>query len=156
KGVLTLKKEKLPLLPLRGMIVFPSVVLHLDVGREKSIAALETAMLSDQLILLTAQKESSIEKPSSDEIHPIGTAAKINQMLNLPNEAVRMLVEGKYRAESTEFIDDEKGSEVEIRKVRDIHGDHHEEEAVMRQLLMQFEKYINLSKKLSHETLETV
>lgn len=144
------------MLPLRGMIVFPSVVLHLDVGREKSIAALETAMLSDQLILLTAQKESSIEKPSSDEIHRIGTVAKINQMLKLPNDTVRILVEGKYRAEITEFIDDEKSSEVKIRKVTDIHGDHYEEEALMRQLLMQFEKYINLSKKLSHETLETV
>src|SRR5699024_11393941 len=109
------------------LIVFPSVVLHLDVGGEKSIAALETAMLSDQLILLTAQKESSIEKPSSDEIHRIGTVAKINQMLTLPNDTVRILVEGKYRAEITEFIDDEKSSEVEIRKVTDIHGDHYEE-----------------------------
>src|SRR5699024_2954357 len=110
------------------MIVFQSVVLHLDVGREKSIAALDTAMLSDQLSLLTTQNESSIEKPSSDEIHRIGTVAKINQMLKLPNDTVRILVEGKYRAEITEFIDDEKSSEVEIRKVTDIHGDHYEEE----------------------------
>src|SRR5699024_6420064 len=135
--VLTLKKEKLPLLTLRGMIVFPSVVLHLDVGREKSIAALEAAMLSDQLILLTAQKESSIEKPSSDEIHRVGTVAKINQMLKLPNDTVRILVEGKYRAEITEFIDGEKSTEVEIQKVTDIKGDQYEVEALMRQLLVQ-------------------
>src|SRR5699024_3905857 len=105
------------------MIVFPSVVLHLDVVREKSIAALESDMLSDQLILLTAQKESSIEKPSPDEIHRIGTVAKINQMLKLPHDTVRILVEGKYRAEITEFIDDEKSPEVKIQKVTDVHGD---------------------------------
>src|SRR5699024_10210844 len=81
-----------------------------------------------QLILLTAQKESSIEKPSSDEIHRIGTVAKINQMLKLPNDTVRIVVEGKYRAEITEFIDDEKSSEVEIRRVTDKHGVHYEEE----------------------------
>src|SRR5699024_5487556 len=120
------------------MIVFPSVVLHIDVGREKSIAALETAILSDQVILLTAQKQSSIEKPSYDEIHRSGTVAKINQMVDVANDTDRILVEGKYRVEITEFIDDEKSSEVESRKVTDIHGDHYEEEALMRQLLMQF------------------
>src|SRR5699024_12867599 len=96
-------------------ILLPSFVLSLYVGSKNPIAALKTAMLYDQLILLTAQKESSIEKPSSDEIHRIGTIAKINQMLKLPNDTVRILVEGKYRAEITEFIDDEKSSEVEIR-----------------------------------------
>lgn len=146
----------LPLLPLRGMLVFPSIVLHLDVGRDKSIAALETAMLNDQLIFLAAQKEASIEDPASDDMFRIGTVAKINQMLKLPNGTMRVLVEGKYRAEYTDYKETDKGFEVEVCELSEKHSDHYEEEALMRQLVHQFEQYIKVSKKLTNETLASV
>src|SRR5690625_6911845 len=87
------KTIEAPLLPLRGILVFPSVVIHLDVGREKSIKALENAMMGDQTIFLSTQKEAAIEEPIPEDIYRIGTLAKINQMLKLPNGTIRVLVE---------------------------------------------------------------
>src|SRR5690625_362072 len=124
-----------PLLPLRGLLVFPSMVLHLDVGREKSIASLENAMMGEQMIFLAAQKEVANEDPSPDDIYRIGTLEKIKQMIKLPNGTIRVLVEGMYRAEIIQFIETESEFVVEINKLEDIHGDSHEEEALMRQLV---------------------
>src|SRR5699024_10079021 len=89
----------IPLLPLRGLIVFPSMVIHLDVGRDKSIQSLEKAMMNNQEIFLAAQKESSIDEPTASDIYIKGTVAKVNQMLKLPNGTMRVLVEGLYRGE---------------------------------------------------------
>ncbi len=100
---MTKETTLLPLLPLRGLLVFPTVVLHLDVGRDKSIAALEKAMLENQHIFLAGQKKISIEDPNPDEIYRIGTVAKVNQMLKLPNGTFRVLVEGLYRAEIVQY-----------------------------------------------------
>ncbi|WP_347833950.1 LON peptidase substrate-binding domain-containing protein [Gracilibacillus sp. JCM 18860] len=147
----------IPLLPLRGgLIVFPSMVIHLDVGREKSIQSLEKAMMNDQKILLAAQKESAIDEPKKDDIYTIGTVAKVNQMLKLPNGTMRVLVEGLYRAKIESFIQEEKQFFVEIVKLEDVHVDPVEEDAFMRTLLEQFEHYTRISKKISKETLATV
>src|SRR5690625_7265360 len=86
--------NELPLLPLRGLLVFPSMVLHLDVGRKKSIAALENAMMEDQQIFLAAQKTVSVEEPKMDEIYRVGTVTEIKKMLKLPNRTIPTLVEG--------------------------------------------------------------
>src|SRR5690625_8051217 len=86
---------QIPLLPLRGLLVFPSMVLHLDVGREKSVSALEKAMMGNQNIFLAAQKKVSIENPESKDIYRVGTVAKIKQMVKLPNDTIRVLVEGR-------------------------------------------------------------
>src|SRR5690625_4415029 len=109
---------KSPLLPLRGLLVFPSMVLHLDVGREKSIASLENAMMGEQMIFLASQKEVAIEDPSPDEIYRIGTLAKIKQMIKLPNGTIRVLIEGIYRAEIIRFIEQDTEFVVEINKLR--------------------------------------
>src|SRR5690625_6282649 len=85
--------NELPLLPLRGLLVFPSMVLHLDVGRKKSIAALEKAMMEDQHIFLAAQKKVSVEEPKMDEIYRVGKVAEIKKMLKLHNGTIRVLVE---------------------------------------------------------------
>ncbi|WP_018931403.1 endopeptidase La [Gracilibacillus lacisalsi] len=146
----------IPLLPLRGLIVFPGMVIHLDVGREKSIQALEKAMMNDQHIFLAAQKESAIDEPKTDDINTIGTVAKVNQMLKLPNGTMRVLVEGLYRAEIQQFINEEKQFFVEIEEVEDIHQKKAEEDALMRTLLEQFEHYTKISKKVSKETLASV
>ncbi|WP_077621330.1 endopeptidase La [Sediminibacillus massiliensis] len=147
---------QIPLLPLRGLLVFPSMVLHLDVGREKSVNALEKAMMDDHHIFLAAQKESGIDEPSRQDIYRIGTMAKVKQMLKLPNGTIRVLVEGLYRAEIVQFLDDEDQFEVEIQEFKEVHGETNEEEALMRSLLGQFEQYIKVSKKVSQETLSTV
>lgn len=145
-----------PLLALRGMLVYPSIVLHLDVGREKSIASLETAMMGDQKIFLVSQKEVAIDDPKPEDIYRVGTIAKINQMLKLPNGTIRVLVEGLERAEIIDYVDEDKEYEITYRKLEEVSGDEHEEEALMRQLLDQFEQYIKVSRKITKETLATV
>ncbi|MGP4042635.1 endopeptidase La [Gracilibacillus sp. D59] len=146
----------IPLLPLRGLIVYPGMVIHLDVGREKSIQALEKAMMNDQNIFLAAQKESAVDEPNTEDIYTIGAVAKVNQMLKLPNGTMRVLVEGLYRAEIKEFINEEKQFFVEIEKVEDVHQKPAEEDALMRTLLEQFEHYTKISKKVTKETLASV
>ena len=153
---MTNESMTLPLLALRGMLVYPSIVLHLDVGREKSIASLETAMMNDQKIFLVSQKEVAIEDPKPEDIYRIGTIAKINQMLKLPNGTIRVLVEGIERAEIIEYVDKDKEYEVTYRELTEVSGDSHEEEALMRQLVNQFEQYIKVSRKIAKETSATI
>lgn len=148
--------KRVPLLPLRGLLVFPSMVLHLDVGRDKSVTALEKAMVGDQTIFLAAQKMVSLSEPEPDDIYQVGTLAKVNQMLKLPNGTIRVLVEGIYRGEIVRFVDTKDEFVVEIQELEDIHGEINEEEALMRSLLGQFEQYIKLSRKITHETFATV
>ncbi len=153
---MTLKTTQLPLLPLRCLIVFPSMVLLLDVGREKSVKALEDAMMKDQIIFLAAQKVSSIDEPGIDDIYQIGVAASVKQMLKLPNGTIRVLVEGLYRGVIKEFVGIDKEFVVEIEEFTDVLGDPHETEALMRTLLDQFDQYIELSRKVTKETAATV
>lgn len=154
---MSVEPVQVPLLALRGVLVYPSMVLHLDVGRKKSIASLETAMMGDQAIFLVSQKEAAIEEPKPDEIYRIGTLAKINQMLKLPNGTIRVLVEGLHRAEVIRYIEeDNEEYKVAINKLEDISEDSHEEEALMRQLVSQFGQYIKGSRKITKETLATV
>ncbi|MFC4022623.1 endopeptidase La [Oceanobacillus longus] len=147
---------QIPLLPLRGLLVFPSMVLHLDVGRDKSVAALEKAMMDDQRIFLAAQKKVSLDDPEPKDIYNIGTLATVKQMLKLPNGTIRVLVEGLHRGEIQQFLDSDDEFMVEIKAMDDIHGEKHEEEALMRSLLGQFKQYTKLSRKITQETYETV
>ncbi|WP_047981684.1 endopeptidase La [Ornithinibacillus contaminans] len=148
--------KQIPLLPLRGLLVFPTMVLHLDVGRDKSVAALEKAMVGDQTIFLAAQKKVSIDDPKTDEIYRVGTLAKINQMLKLPNGTFRVLVEGLYRGEIIRFIDEDDEFFVEVEALEEVAGERLEEEALMRNLLKQFEQYVKISRKVTPETLSSV
>ncbi|MBM7554595.1 endopeptidase La [Thalassobacillus pellis] len=149
-------KMQIPLLPLRGLLVYPSMVLHLDVGRDKSVKALEQAMLENHEIFLASQKEMNIDDPSKDEIYHYGTIAKVKQMVKLPNGTNRVLVEGLKRAEILDFIDNEEYFVVQVEIHEEEHGNKNEEEALMRTLLQHFEQYIKISKKISKETLDTV
>src|SRR5699024_6365324 len=127
------KKRITPFLALRGMVVFPYMVSHLDVGRDKSIASLETAMMGDQKILLVSQKEVAVEDPNPEDLYRVGTMAKINQMLKLPNGTIRVLVEGLDRAKALEYNEQEKEHDVTYENLKVINGDAYEEEALMRQ-----------------------
>ncbi|RCX19846.1 ATP-dependent Lon protease [Fontibacillus phaseoli] len=150
------KGRRFPLLPLRGLLVYPSMVLHLDVGREKSVKALEKAMVDDNLILLCSQSEVNIEEPTQEDIFRIGTVAKVRQMLKLPNGTIRVLVEGMERAEIVEYLDNEEYYEVIAKERPEEDSADPEVDALMRTVLTQFEHYINLSKKVTPETLAAV
>jgi ATP-dependent Lon protease len=150
------KVRKIPLLPLRGLLVYPSMVLHLDVGREKSVRALEKAMVDDSLILLCSQSEINIEEPTKEDIYRVGTISRVRQMLKLPNGTIRVLVEGVNRAEITEFMSNEEFYEVVVRELVEQEVDDPEIDALMRSVLSQFEHYISLSKKVTPETLAAV
>lgn len=149
-------KRELPLLPLRGLLVYPTMVLHLDVGREKSIRALEQAMVDDNKILLATQEEVHIEEPDAEQIYSIGTVARVKQMLKLPNGTIRVLVEGLQRAKIEEYLQQEDYFVVSITYLQDEKAEQNEVEALMRSLLGHFEQYIKLSKKVSPETLTSV
>jgi ATP-dependent Lon protease len=136
----------LPLIPLRGMNIFPYMVLHFDVGREKSILALEEAMLNNQEIFLVSQKVSKIEEPEEKDIYGVGTVCNIKQILKLPGDTIRVLVEGLKRGKILEFKDKEPFVRVEIEIIEDdTCEDDKKCKALVRVIDKAFEQYINLS-----------
>lgn len=152
-------KEKiiLPMIPLRGLSVFPYMVLHFDVGREKSINALEEAMMNDQLIFLSAQINAETDIPTQDDFYKVGTVAKIKQMLKLPGDAIRVLVEGLSRGVAVEIISEDPHFKCEITEVYEEDSEITEElEALMRAVLAKFEEYLALNSKISPEIYPSV
>jgi ATP-dependent Lon protease len=150
------EERYLPLLPLRGLLVYPAMVLHLDVGRERSVEALEKAMVEDNLILLATQKEIHIEEPSPDEIYQVGTVSRVRQMLKLPNGTMRVLVEGLYRARIKRYLNHEDFYHVQIERIADRENDDLDTKALMRSVLDHFEQYLRLSKKISPDVYAAV
>ncbi|WP_404404165.1 endopeptidase La [Jeotgalibacillus malaysiensis] len=150
------KIQTLPLLPLRGLLVYPTMVLHIDVGRERSIQALEKAMMDDHMIFLSTQKDMAIDQPEQDDLAGMGTLTKVKQMLKLPNGTIRVLVEGIERGKITSFVESDPFFTVEVESFPDDPEKSPEYEALMRTLTDYFEQYIALSKKVSKETLNTV
>lgn len=149
-------KRSIPLLPLRGLLVYPTMVLHLDVGREKSVQALEQSMMNDHMIFLATQRDISIDEPDEEEIFPFGTYTKIKQMLKLPNGTIRVLVEGIQRARIIEYNDMDDYTSVTIERIDEDTEKDVEDEALMRTLLDHFDQYIKISKKISAETFAAV
>lgn len=150
------ERIQVPLLPLRGIIIFPTMVVHLDVGREKSIHALEQAMMDDALIFLTTQKEITIDDPEEDDIYEMGTLSKVKQMLKLPNGTFRVLVEGIVRGKIEKYLTTDEFFSVEITPFKDSEEKDLEDEALMRTALDLFEQYLKMSKKISAEAFATV
>lgn len=151
-------KKTIPLLPLRGLLVFPYTVLHFDVGRDKSIGALEHSMMKDQFILLSTQKDARIDFPNPDEIYTTGTIAKVNQILKLPGNTIRVLVEGICRGKIVRYIETEPFLKVEVVEIQegDCNTEDLEIEALMRSTVSQFKEYIKLNKRTSPEVMITV
>lgn len=149
--------REMPLLPLRGVLVFPYMVIHLDVGRERSIAAVDQAMLADRRILLASQKEAEIESPTPEDIYTIGTLAEVKQLLKLPGGTVRVLVEGICRGEIKDFTAEEPYFRVLVEEISEETPVRTSEiDALIRGAVHQFEEYARLSKKVPQETLGTV
>jgi ATP-dependent Lon protease len=150
------QEKTYPLLPLRGLLVFPSMVLHLDVGREKSIEALDRAMVEENHILLVTQQDAQIEEPILNELFSVGTIAKIRQMLKLPNGTVRVLVEGIKRASILSLTVNESYFEANVLELSDEVEIDKEMEALMRSVLDHFDQYLRYSKKLTADTYAAV
>jgi ATP-dependent Lon protease len=147
---------ELPLLPLRDVVVYPHMVLPLFVGRERSIEALEDAMADSKQVLLVAQRNPAEDNPSADGIYQVGTVSNILQLLKLPDGTIKVLVEGSYRA-AVDHINEE-GSFV-VAGVREIISEDipdPESETLLRSTTTQFEKYVNLSKKVPAEVLTSL
>ena len=149
-------KRTLPLLPLRGILVFPYMIIHLDVGREKSVKALEAAMIADRQIVLATQVDAQIDTPSPEEIYRCGTVAEIKQLLKLPGGTIRVLVEGLRRARIESYLEMEEFFQVEVSEaVEDVQATP-AVEAYKRTMIEAFEKWAKLSKKIPPETLVSV
>ena len=148
---------RMPVLPLRGLMVFPHMVLHFDVGRPKSVAALEKAMLEDQHIFLVAQRDAELEDPHLEDLCRVGTIAQIKQVLNLPGDSIRVLVEGKNRAVLTRIIEEEPCMIASVRPVREeIEEPSPEMDALMRTAREYFEAYCTASMRVPQETMRSV
>ncbi|WFM69776.1 endopeptidase La [Halomonas sp. CKK8] len=147
----------LPLLPLRDVVVYPQMVIPLFVGREKSIQALEAAMVADKRVLLVAQREASKDDPDNEDMFAIGTVAEIMQLLKLPDGTVKVLIEGESRADIREIVAVDGGysrAEVSLRESEPL--SEREQEALVRVLLNQFEQYVKMSKKVPNEVLNSL
>lgn len=142
-----MKEDKLilPLIPLRGLTVFPNMVIYFDVGREKSIEAVEKAMAGDQKIFLAAQKDIEIDNPSEDDIFNIGTICEIKQIVKMPKNTIRVLVEGIERAKMDEFFDKEELLEASIEKIEIDNEIDQELEALSRKLKDDFFEFLDIT-----------
>ena len=147
---------KLPLLPLRDVVIFPHMVAPLFVGREKSIRALEEAMKTDKKILLSAQIDAKTNDPGPEDIYKVGTIGTIVQMLRLPDGTVKILVEGVNRAKLIGYDDENKFFNVEVEDLAEESESGVETNAIMRSLTEAFEDYTKLNKKVPTETLVTI
>jgi ATP-dependent Lon protease len=145
--------DRMPVLPLRDIVVFPHMIVPLFVGREKSVRALEAVAKEGKQILLVAQKNAAQDDPSAEDIYQVGTVSTILQLLKLPDGTVKVLVEGTSRASVTRFTEVDQYFEAEVQPLEEVVGDAKELEALSRTVVGQFEQYIKLNKKIAQEVL---
>ncbi len=146
----------LPLVPLRGIIVFPNMIMHLDIGRDKSVNALEAAMVANRRIFLVAQKSTDEESPNMDEIFNIGTIAEVRQIIKIPDGNVRVLVEGIHRGMMIGYNEFETYTEAEVEVYEDTWADSLQLEALVRGVVHEFEEWVKLSRRIPAETFVAV
>ena len=149
-------ESAIPLLPLRDVIVYPHMVIPLFVGRDKSIKALEAAMLNDKQILLVAQKSASDDEPTVSDLYTVGSVASILQLLKLPDGTVKVLVEGNYRATIDSFVSDGDFFSAQVSERLDTVLSERESGVLTRSLMTQFDQFVKLSKKVPPEILTSV
>jgi len=150
------KTDVFPVLPLRDIVVFPSMVVPLFVGREKSVRALEEVVKREGKILLVTQKNGGVDDPKETDLYSMGTLGNILQLLRLPDGTVKVLVEGVARARIKDFLDNPDYFQVLAEHATEVSGEPQEMEAMFRTVLGQFEQYVKLNKKIQPETLGTV
>ena len=148
--------HELPLIPLRGLAIFPYMILNFDIGREMSLKALDEAMLEDELVFLTSQKEAEVDEPTADDFYHVGTICRVKQVIKLPGDTVRVLVEGISRGKVKEISQEEgyfKAIVEEIIYDQDNADVDKEVEAFVRNVFDAFEEYINIGNRVSPEIL---
>lgn len=149
-------EHELPLIPLRGLAIFPYMILNFDIGREISLKALDQAMLADELVFLTSQKAAEVDEPTEDDFYHVGTICKVKQMIKLPGDTVRVLVEGISRGKIKEVSNEEGYFKATIEEIA--YDDENAEEdieveAFVRNVFDAFEEYINIGNRVSPEIL---
>ena len=145
-----------PVLPLRDIVVFPHMIVPLFVGREKSVRALEDVMRDDKQIMLVTQKDASQDDPQSGDIYQVGTIGTVLQLLKLPDQTVKVLVEGGQRARIKSFTDNPDFFQAYAEVFDDVATERQELEALSRAAVTQFEQYIKLNKKIPPEVLVSI
>ena len=152
----TSEDGRLPLLPLRDVVVYPHLVIPLFVGRTKSVKALELANDGDKRILLVAQKSPNEEEPNAADLYEVGTIATVLQMLKLPDGTVKVLVEGVSRAKVHDFADTADCFSAKAEVIENEAESDHETQALMRTVFTQFDQYVKLNKKIPPEILTSL
>ena len=147
---------ELPVLTLRGLMLFPNMVLHFDVGRKKSLAALEQGMMEQQKVFLVSQKNDETEDPEWKDLCKVGTVAEIKQVMNLPGENIRVLVEGSARGVIQEKLGDDPCMKAVIRLYEDKAVRSAEAKALLRTAQDLFEEYARTSQRVSQDTVESI
>ena len=148
--------SRVPLLPLRDIIVFPHMVVPLFVGRQRSIKALEEATQKQTPIFLSSQKDAKTNEPTEDDIYKIGTLGTVVQMLKLPDGTVKVLIEGKKRAKIVNFVSNPDFFLVEVDEAQEVVERNTEVEALTREVHATFENYVKLKKKIPPEMVMSV
>ena len=143
----------MPAVALRGMVILPGMVAHFDVSRKKSIKAVEMAMMADQRVFLTAQKDVEVEDPQSDDVYRIGIIAEVKQVIKMQNNIVRILVEGRERAELSAFLENPDYLHAEVIRFEEIEDDLPEEAktAMVRSIQETFGRYITVNPRMGKE-----
>lgn len=150
--------KTVPAIPLRGLVVYPGMTLHFDVGRKKSIKALNTAMENDQLIFLVAQTDPSIDDPTGDDVFCVGVVCEVRQMMKIPNSTnYRVIVKGIQRATLIDMFLDNGYFNATIENAHIIKADYNEQnEAYVRLLKKEYEEYALMFKKISNDVVTTI
>lgn len=150
--------KTVPAIPLRGLVVYPGMTLHFDVGRKKSIKALNTAMENDQLIFLVAQTDPSIDDPTGDDVFGVGVVCEVRQMMKIPNSTnYRVIVKGIQRATLIDMFLDDGYFSATIENAHIIKADYNEQnEAYVRLLKKEYEEYALMFKKISNDVVTAI
>lgn len=150
------KKSTLSFLPLRGMVLFPNNGAHIDIGRDKSVAALEECLAHGRQIMLSAQKDVEVEDPKREDVYEIGTVCQVQHVTKLNNGIMRAQIEGLYRARILDFRDDGLFIEVDVEEIEEDKTDTKEIQALIRACISKFEDWVKFSHKIPPEVMIAV
>jgi ATP-dependent Lon protease len=156
KNLAESESHRLPLLPLKDMVVFPRMVVPLLVGRPSSLAAVESSLSTNQPLFLCAQKDASEEAPSSRDMYRVGVAANVLQTLRMPDGTCKVVVEGLGRGKVNRFFMGGELTEVMVRRVEYLESPERRAEAVMRSAVKEFEEFVRVSQRVAPEILVTI
>ncbi len=153
------EKQTLPLLPLRGLVVYPHMMVNIDVGRDRSVAAIEAAIAGDSRILVVSQKDPELDDPTAADLYDVGAVAEIRQFLRLPEGVLRILVDGQQRAEIIEIREGETYAEADVHVIDEERVETpstKDMEALVHGVTSKFEEWVKLSHKIPPEALVSI